>query len=81
VRSKARHKRYDEDVKLIRTEMESTLSSFAYKQTKWEVRRAKAKKDGLPGHECYAAKQVILWDKMGKEAREAFELCLVENLT
>jgi hypothetical protein len=56
--------------------MESTLSWFGNQQTIWEDRREKAREDNMPGHEYYAAKQVVLWDKMGKEVREAFQQCL-----
>lgn len=58
--------------------MKNTLAWFMYQQDKWDEWGKAANRNSLKGQKCYARKQVLLWEIMGEEAREAFE-CYIEN--
>lgn len=66
MRSKARHDRWDEEVRILRAEMDWTRLSFDGQQKTWNERALKVEWDG---HKAYAFRQAAMWDKFGKEAR------------
>ena len=53
--------------------MQYVTSWFLAQKIKWEKRKEEAKEEGKRGHECYAKKQMLLWELMKNEAQKAFQ--------
>jgi hypothetical protein len=79
LRAKARFTRWEEEVKIVKNEMENTLAWFMHQQDKWYKRGEAANGNELVGLKCYARKQVLLWEVMGEEARETFKSYLQDK--
>jgi hypothetical protein len=78
-RAKARYSRWVEEVKIVHTEIKSTVGWFSHQRTTWERRAEDAKVTVQRGHECYANKQVLMWGAMEKSAKDLLNEC-PENL-
>jgi hypothetical protein len=72
LRAKARHKRWEEEVLILKHEMMWTQRWFEHHKNKWEMRREDAKLASKMGHHAYAAKQVSIWSRFGEHARTEF---------
>jgi hypothetical protein len=72
LRAKARNKRWEEELLILKHEMIWTEKWFEHHQQKWEERMEGAKIASKMGHHAYAAKQVNIWSKFGEHARKEF---------
>jgi hypothetical protein len=70
LRAKARSKRWEEEVLILKHEMIWTKLWFGHQKKTWEDRMEGATK---PGHHAYAAKQVRIWSQFGEHAKKEFE--------
>ena len=53
-----------------------TLSWFDKQKGEWERRAHQSADEHMPGHKCYAEKQVIMWKKMHDVAAEKWNSIL-----
>jgi hypothetical protein len=74
-RAKARYSRWAEEVKIVYTELESTIRWFSHRRTTWERRAKDAKVAVKRGHESYANKQALMWDAMEAAAKVLLNEC------
>lgn len=70
LRSKARHDRWDEEVEILKSEMDWTIRYFDYQKEVWEKR---AMKTGEDGHQAYACRQAAMWEELGKDGRRILQ--------
>ena len=68
LRKKARMDRWNEECTLLRSEMDWTRNFFKFKMTEWQ-RRAE---ETDHGKQCYAYRQMEMWDHLYGQASEAF---------
>ena len=73
LRAKARCKRWEEEVLILKHEMIWTQLWFGNQKKKWEERMKAAKMASKPGHHAYAAKQASIWSQFQEHARMEFE--------
>jgi hypothetical protein len=73
LRAKARHKRWEEEVVILKHEMIWTQRWFEHQKQTWERRMVDAKMALRMGHHAYAAKQVRIWSRFGENARKELE--------
>jgi hypothetical protein len=72
LRAKARYKRWEEEVLILKHEMIWTQKWFEHQKQKWEKRMEDAKMASRMGHHAYAAKQVRIWSRFGEHAGTEF---------
>jgi hypothetical protein len=74
LRAKARYERWDEEVKIVRTEMGCTIRYYQRRRSVWEDRAEACVKQGdcWRGHLCYALQQIDIWSRFEEDAREKF---------
>jgi len=70
LRAKARSKRWEEEVLILRHEMVWTQLWFEHHKKKWEKRMEVADKASRAGHHAYAAKQARVWSQFWGDARK-----------
>jgi hypothetical protein len=70
LRAKARSKRWEEEVVILKHEMIWTQLWFAHQKRRWEERMETAKLTSKLGHHAYAAKQAGVWSKFWEHAKE-----------
>lgn len=70
LKAKARWQRWDEELNLVKHEMGWTVSWFQNKKDEWDRRYHQATK---PGHQAYAQRQVLLWERFELDAQNAFK--------
>ena len=61
---------------LVRHEMRWTLAWFEKQESEWQRRALFSGAEHLPGHKCYAEKQMIMWKKMRDRAAENWDFAL-----
>jgi hypothetical protein len=66
LRAKARHLRWQEELKILESEMGWTLQFYEFSRQTWHERAEWAAKHNLEGHASYAEKQILLWKKMSE---------------
>jgi hypothetical protein len=69
LRTKARSKRWEEEVLILKHEMKWTTLWFGHQKKKWEERMDGARK---LGHHAYAAKQAWIWSQFFEHAQKEF---------
>ena len=71
MRASARFQRWDEEVNLLKHEMQWTVAFFRHRKEKWtglgEMEEAKS------GLACYAFRQANVWEQFEKEAEDLFD--------
>jgi hypothetical protein len=73
LRASARYKRWKEEVMILKKEMVWTVLWFE-KQTKvWDDRFGKACLSQGRGHQAYACRQMHLWSRCVKSAKDEFK--------
>jgi hypothetical protein len=72
LRAKARHKRWEEEILIVKHEMVWTKLWFGYQKRQWEERMKIASLALSDGHKAYAAKQVEVWAQFLQKAQKAF---------
>jgi hypothetical protein len=75
LRAKARYERWEEELKIVKNEMQWTKLWFIAQEKRWEERVIWARESKLEGHECYAKKQVCFWEKMRNRCEDAWGIC------
>ena len=70
LRSKARHDRWEEEVGILRSEMNWTMRFFDGQKRAWEER---AVEKGVIGHVAYAFRQAAMWEEFGNEGQRILE--------
>jgi hypothetical protein len=58
---------------IVKNEMGWTLAWFLHQRKKWEGRVLWAEREGKTGHGCYAAKQVVIWEKMMERCKDEWK--------
>ena len=79
LRAKARHDRWDKELKLVKNEMSWVVLWFQHQRLVWEGRAESSHMVDKPGHRIYAFKQVDLWQRMENRARTQFLGKMVVN--
>jgi hypothetical protein len=64
-----------EEVKIVHTEIESTIRWFSHQRITWERRAKDAKVIVKRGHESYANKQVLMWAAMETATKDLLDIC------
>jgi hypothetical protein len=72
MRAKARSKRWEEEVLLLKHEMIWTQLWFGHQKKTWEDRMEVAMVVSKPGHHAYAAKQCRIWSQFLEHAKREF---------
>lgn len=70
LRAKARKERWEEELELLKCEMDWTVNCFNHHEKVWEQRAKEAKG---PGHAAYAWKQSSTWANWAKIAENTFK--------
>lgn len=78
LRAKARYDRWDEELKLVKNEMNWVVWWFEHRRLVWEERSKKSVTLNQPGHRVYACKQIDLWQWFENHARRKFVGKMVE---
>jgi hypothetical protein len=55
-----------------------TVLWFQNQQKKWEQRVERCKKENKLGHQAYAEKQVDMWQKFVRQARQGFKGMMID---
>ena len=53
--------------------MARTLAWYDYHKREWERKAVWSEAQHLPGHKCYAGKQIVMWEKMKNAANSAWD--------
>jgi hypothetical protein len=72
LRAKARSKRWEEEVLILKHEMMWTKLWFGHQKSKWEERIKIATLTSKLGHQAYAAKQARIWSQFLDHAKTEF---------
>ena len=72
LRARAKKSRWEEEITLIRREMEWTQLFFNHKAKEW---KDMADDSGTPGQRSYAEKQSAMWLGLSHESIESFNVC------
>jgi hypothetical protein len=72
LRAKARFNRWEEEEKIVKSEMDWTIRWFENQQLMWEKNARESIEKQQEGHACYAWKQEEMWSKFKQEAISAF---------
>jgi len=70
LKAKARWKRWEEELTLVKHEMGWTTCWFKHQKEIWERRSMESIK---PGHRAYANQQALMWEKFVSEAETSFK--------
>ena len=70
LRAKARKERWEEEMELVKMEMEWTINSFEYKERLWKGIAEGAEREG---HRAYGWKQSWMWGRRAKIVAATFE--------
>lgn len=73
LKAKARADRWDEEFKLVWSEMDWTLRYFQHQGRIWVERTQQAVQGGKLGHAAYAARQGSMWAKFYQQGSRVFE--------
>ncbi|KAG2113783.1 uncharacterized protein F5147DRAFT_650200 [Suillus discolor] len=73
LRTKALCNRWNEEVILIKHEMQWSINFFTYKAKQWLSLMDNATSTGLTGHACYAARQCHIYQQLAAHAAESFQ--------
>jgi hypothetical protein len=57
--------------------MRWTIETFQKRADDWKTLMESVTGFGAQGKQCYAARQVALWDQFTSQAKKAFEICLI----
>jgi hypothetical protein len=72
LRAKARSKRWEEEVLILKHEMIWTKLWFEHQKRIWEERIERATEASKLGHRAYAAKQARIWSQFLEHAKTQF---------
>ena len=74
LRAKARFERWDEEIKIVKTEMGCTIRDYENRRITWEKRADESRKRGdlWRGHICYALQQMDMWFEFEEDAAMKF---------
>ena len=70
LRAKARKERWEEEMELVKNEMDWTINCFEHKERIWKKIAEAAEKGG---HRAYAWKQSWMWGRWAKTAATTFK--------
>jgi hypothetical protein len=73
LRAKARFNRWDEEDRMVRSEMRWTILYFLHQQEVWKKRAEKSIECDKRGHRAYALKQADMWGKFAAEGKTKFD--------
>ncbi|KAG1821433.1 hypothetical protein EV424DRAFT_1346903 [Suillus variegatus] len=73
LRTKALCNRWNEEVILVKHEMQWSVNFFTYKAKQWLSLMDNATSTGLTGHACYAARQCHIYQQLAAHAAESFQ--------
>jgi hypothetical protein len=72
LRAKARSKRWEEEVLILKHEIIWTKLWFEHQKSKWEERLRMAMLASKLGHQAYAAKQARMWSQFVEDVEMEF---------
>jgi hypothetical protein len=72
LRAKARFDRWDEEEKMVRSEMTWTILYFQHQKEVWDERAKMSEVMEETGHTAYAMKQAEMWGKFAEEGTRRF---------
>ncbi|KAG2076469.1 hypothetical protein BDR04DRAFT_960375, partial [Suillus decipiens] len=72
LRTKALHDRWNEEVMLIKHEMQWSINFFKHRAKQWLSHMCDATSAGLTGHTCHAAQQSHIYDQLAAHAEDSF---------
>ena len=72
LRAKARSKRWEEEVLILKHEIIWTKLWFEHQKSRWEERLRKAMSVSKLGHQAYAAKQARIWSQFVEDVEMEF---------
>ncbi|KAG1791605.1 uncharacterized protein HD556DRAFT_1240517, partial [Suillus plorans] len=77
LRTKALRDRWNEEVILVKHEMQWSINFFTHRAKQWLCHMHNATSAGLTGHTCYAARQSHIYDLLAAHAEDAFRKMIV----
>ncbi|KAG1722296.1 hypothetical protein EDB19DRAFT_1645857, partial [Suillus lakei] len=78
LRTKALHDCWNEEVVLVKHEMQWSINFFNYRAKQWLSHMHNATSPGLTGHTCYAARQSHIYDQLAVHAEDSFWKMIVQ---
>ncbi|KAG2100190.1 uncharacterized protein F5147DRAFT_747185 [Suillus discolor] len=73
LQTKALCDRWNEEVVLVKQEMQWSVNFFNHKAKQWRGRRDNAASTGRTGHACYAARQCHIYEELAAHAVDSFQ--------
>lgn len=73
MRAQARNDRWVEEKILLEHEMDWTVAFFKFKANIWKSYAAISAHEGKYGHQCYAEKQIDVWNDFAADAEARFQ--------
>ncbi|KAG1732337.1 hypothetical protein EDB19DRAFT_1640236, partial [Suillus lakei] len=78
LRTKALRDRWNEEVMLVKHEMQWSINFFKHRAKQWLGHMRNATSAGLTGHTCYAAQQSHIYDQLAAHAEDSFHKMIVQ---
>jgi hypothetical protein len=78
LRTKALRDRWNEEVMLVKHEMQWSINFFKHRAKQWLGHMRDATSAGLTGHTCYAARQSHIYDQLAAHAEDSFRKMIVQ---
>ncbi|KAG1796924.1 uncharacterized protein HD556DRAFT_1441099 [Suillus plorans] len=78
LRTKALRDRWNEEVILVKHEMQWSINFFNHRAKQWLGHMRNATSAGLTGHTCYAARQSHIYEQLAAHAEDSFRKMLVQ---
>ncbi|KAG2029394.1 hypothetical protein BDR03DRAFT_827632, partial [Suillus americanus] len=72
LRMKALRDHWNEEVMLVKHEMQWSINFFKHRAKQWLGHMRDATSAGLTGHTCYAARQSHIYDQLVAHAEDSF---------
>ncbi|KAG2127671.1 hypothetical protein DEU56DRAFT_758558 [Suillus clintonianus] len=76
--TKALCNRWNEEVILVKHEMQWSINFFNHRAKQWLGHMRNATSAGLTGHACYAARQSHIYEQLAAHAEDSFQKMLVQ---
>ncbi|KAG1721118.1 hypothetical protein EDB19DRAFT_2029710 [Suillus lakei] len=76
--TKALRDRWNEEVMLVKHEMQWSINFFKHRAKQWLGHMRDATSAGLTGHTCYAARQSHIYDQLAAHAEDSFRKMIVQ---
>ncbi|KAG1720292.1 hypothetical protein EDB19DRAFT_1836061 [Suillus lakei] len=78
LRMKALRNRWNEELILVKHEMQWSINFFHHRAKQWLSHMHNATSAGLTGHTCYAAQQSHIYDQLAAHAEDSFRKMIIQ---